>query len=299
MVQLFEATTLWTKRRPVILLVGGAIAMNLICSVILTKVISGNPAWAQGAGGPIPTFDAVSIREDRGPLPRQERWDLRPDGYHWRGVPLIALVMAAYPPSSGYTDMFTPDELVNVPDWMLHEVYDVDVKVAAADVAAWKQTAIQKAMLREMLADRLKLTAHYAHKPGPAYELHISKGGVKFKPADQAAIQKQDMQADASPNGSVMAKGKRQGDVVLYNAPVSELCQDLRHMAGRPIVDKTGLTGRYDMVLQLQPPGADASLHDSADTVFYVLEQLGLKLDSVKAPVENLAIDHVERPSEN
>ncbi len=74
----------------------------------------------------------------------------------------------------------------------------------------------------------------------------------------------------------------------------------LSYPAGRPVVDKTGLTGRYDMeVPRMQNVGADNTAPDGVPTIFAVVESFGLKLEAQKDPVEVLVVDHAERPSEN
>ena len=152
-----------------------------------------------------------------------------------------------------------------------------------------------------MLADRFKLTAHYDHKPGSAFELQLAKGGAKFKPTTAptfTAIQRANPRADLAANGAISSRGSN-NEVLMYNAPIAQLCRDLRHMAGRPILDETGLAGRYDMTFQLDPPGGWPQPHDLSDTPFFVVEQLGLKLVPVKAPVETLVIDHADPPTAN
>lgn len=261
------------------------------------------PILAQ-AGAPVkvPTFDAVSIRQYLGPIPHDFDWQLRPDGYHGHAIPMLTLILTAYRPSQG-TQSFSPDDVIGLPDWMNHSIWDVDVKVADADVAAWQQPDVRQAMLQAALADRLKLTAHRETRMLPAYELHIAKGGVRFKPAaasDAAAIVAR--HPGASPYGAAgdfMAPGANPNESLILNASIETLCKALRHMAGRQVVDKTGLTGRYDMLVQFEPPDGFSSPHDPLDSVLYEVQQLGLRLDPAKAPVEVLVIDHADRPSAN
>ena len=104
-------------------------------------------------------------------------------------------------------------------------------------------------------------------------------------------------------------RGRSEG----FAAPMEMLAQVLSNTMGRPVLDKTGLTGKYDFVLEWTPDvGADAREQGFGDgintpapapggpTIFTALqEQLGLRLDSQKGPVENIVIDRVEKPSEN
>lgn len=88
----------------------------------------------------------------------------------------------------------------------------------------------------------------------------------------------------------------------MYGATTGTLALILAGPAGRPVVDKTGLTGKYDMHLEMAQPGqaaADGSADPGASVFSAVQEQLGLKLEPEKDQVENLVIDHIERPSAN
>lgn len=90
-----------------------------------------------------------------------------------------------------------------------------------------------------------------------------------------------------------------------FGLTIGQLSASLLGPAGRPIQDKTGLTGKYDMTIQKPMPAAEApgaqqqGTPDLEPSAFSIAEQLGLKLDPSKGQVETLVIDHVERPSEN
>jgi uncharacterized protein (TIGR03435 family) len=87
-----------------------------------------------------------------------------------------------------------------------------------------------------------------------------------------------------------------------YGAPLSAVAAVLSNIAGRPVQDATGLTGRYDVALkrpQMSTPAQGMSASDSGPTIFSILGDLGLKLVPGKGAVETLVIDHIERPSEN
>ena len=89
-------------------------------------------------------------------------WELRTDGYHGHAIPLIAVIITAYPPSQGYTDMFTPDELTNAPGWTMQQFYDVDVRVAAADI---RMETTRRAAGHAPRHARRPLQAHRALRP--------------------------------------------------------------------------------------------------------------------------------------
>jgi len=73
----------------------------------------------------------------------------------------------------------------------------------------------------------------------------------------------------------------------------------LDYVAGRVVVDQTGLTGRYEFTLRFTPPGTQPAADGSPDFFTAIQEQLGLRLEPTRAPVDTFVIDHIERPSEN
>jgi uncharacterized protein (TIGR03435 family) len=187
---------------------------------------------------------------------------------------------------------------------MKSELYDIDARVDEADVAAWGDPAKQKemmhAMLQSLLAERCGLVVHRAMVEKPVYALVVGKGGPKFseaKTADSAAILKVDPKANAVPGGGGMFTLTGHGDVDFYAAPVATLAVVLSNKAGRVVVDKTGLTGRYDMKLEM--PQGEGGAEAGASIFTVVQEELGLRMEPAKVPVETLVIDRVERPAEN
>jgi uncharacterized protein (TIGR03435 family) len=176
-------------------------------------------------------------------------------------------------------------------------------------------------MLQALLADRLKLTVQRDAKDLPVYFLVIGKNGPKLQEA------KPDESASSTPNApSASGGGARTfsksagGGMQSFSAtgaPISNLVRMLSAMVGRPVLDRTGLTAKYDYKLefsmeQTQGPlfsGGDGSgkgsdsappPESSGPSLFTALqEELGLKLESGKGPVAIIIIEHVERPSEN
>ena len=266
-------------------------------------------------------FEVISIRRNLAPISPQNspRFGPTSDGYHAINFPLIGLFQLAYVPSNmGDSGFFRGPSIVGAPEWLNGgERYDVEAKVAEADIAAWRIPALQVKMLRAMmqaaLADRMKVAVHIESKDAPVYNLVVAKNGPKFKEAemtDASALKERHPDGMAIPGGTVMSRGS-DGELRFFGASMESLTQVLSSIAGRPVQDRTGLTGRYDFSVQigLPPPppqgqqlaGPSVGAVDStASSIFTtVQEQLGLKLESGKGQVETLVIDHVERPSEN
>jgi uncharacterized protein (TIGR03435 family) len=261
------------------------------------------------------TFDVVSIHEDKSTLTPQNPVQNAPtpDGYRLKGLPLIAVIQVAYIPTQGAFH-FGPNEITGVPAWLYSIRYDIDAKVSEADLPKWKNPTLQPAMLRTMLqamlADRFKLAVHRETNVVPIYELTIGMNGPKFKPVEATAlvdIRQKHPDAVTLNGGAIVATGPNPGQERLFGVTMPGLSTFLSNMAGRPIHDKTGLAGKYDITYELElPPTAQEGAGMAVSPDFFssqifsiVQDQLGLRLRAAKGLVESLVIDHVERPSEN
>jgi uncharacterized protein (TIGR03435 family) len=168
------------------------------------------------------------------------------------------------------------------PDWIDTERFDITAKIP--DGAARDQVPL---MLQSLLADRFKLTLHHETKELPMYALVVAKNGPKFKSIES--------DADISSNSS------RTHWHVEAKASMHRFAEFLGEEVGRPVADQTGLSGSYEMTLDWAADDAPANDATAGPSIFTALqEQLGLKLDSTKGPVEMLVIDRAERtPTDN
>jgi len=293
-----------------------------VAAVAVMMTVACGPAWAQSAPNKRLAFEVVSVK--RNTMPPGINYGATPDGFHAIGIPLIAIFQMAYAPSAE-AGFLRGDRISGAPDWLkgANGGYDVVAKVADADLAEWqtspqRQTAMLKEMLQAMLADRMKAVVHHESKEVPVYDLVVAKGGPKFKAAEtvDAAELKQKHAGGVMMPGSAGMIVPGPNGVQLYGVTMAMLGQSLLSgLAGRPVVDKTGLTGRYDILLgglgpqppppppsaaggapqMMAPPGPE----DTASIFSELPEKLGLRLEPAKDVVETLVIDHVERPTEN
>ena len=186
-----------------------------------------------------------------------------------------------------------------LPGWADSARYDVSAKVTDPDLKAMRRTSREQRqeMLAAILADRFHLQTHFEQKTLPVYELVIAKGGPKLK---ESAAQPSDANPNAPGNTNV-----RNTDMTATGVRLSELAGNLSFPLDRTVIDKTGLTGRYDFRLQwtddnVANAAADAGATNAPPNIFTAIqEQLGLKLQPAKGPVKTLVIDHVEQPTEN
>jgi uncharacterized protein (TIGR03435 family) len=168
------------------------------------------------------------------------------------------------------------------PDWT-GSISRFDVEAKAGSSASHDDVL---RMLQSLLAERFKLQFHRTMKEDSAYALVIVKGGPKFKAV-----------ADNSTGQHSVEAG--QGKIIAKNGEMSRFVWFLMQVLDRPVIDKTDLNGFYDFVF-VQPMTILPSPDSSQPTLFDELQdQLGLRLEPIKAPVEFLIIDHAEKPSEN
>ena len=257
-------------------------------------------------------FDVVSIRQnlaspDRG-LPQ---FGPTQDGYHAANSPMVLFIITAYLPTTGAA-AFMPDQISGMPDWATRDSFAIDARVAEEDLQQWQKHDEQPAMLRSMmqalLEERCKMVVHREVKEVPVYSLVVGKNGPKFKPTNPD----EKHEGMKLPFGGTLVPGPN--SMTLYAAPMSSLAALMSSMgrfgASRPIQDKTGLTGLYDIVLsqsQIQVAGDRPSSQDASaasdpggnNVAAAMADALGLKLESTKAPVETLVIDHIEPPTAN
>lgn len=211
------------------------------------------------------------------------------------GVTVKVLIQQAY----GVRDF----QIVGGPSWIGSDRYDITAKPEGAT----DQDHV-KLMMQALLKDRFKLQFHRETKELPTYALAVAKGGAKFLATKHAPME--DDGAD-KPKGTRMRMMGR-GKIDIQSAPVVALANYLGQVLGRSVIDKTELKGNYDFTLEFTPEpggpgmikeggGGNTPVEDSqAVSVFTALQdQLGLKLEASKGPVDILMIEGVEKPSEN
>jgi bla regulator protein BlaR1 len=247
-------------------------------------------------------FEVVSIRQHKGDDVAQSHGPTA-NGYHMTNMPLVVPIVTAYVPQTGNSALYMKNQVKGIPDWM-RDQYDIEAKVSEAALAEWHKPAAQnamlQAMLQTMLADRLKLVVHRDIKEVPVYSLVVGKNGPKFKEANAAETH----QGVTLPDGGGTLVPEDGGHTLhFYAVSMTSLAPVMSNWAGRPVQDKTGLTGKYDLQMPnpaMPPASADGSAAaDPQGSVVTSMEDLGLKLVPGKGQVETLVVDHVERPSEN
>jgi len=188
-----------------------------------------------------------------------------------------------------------PRQITKAPEWLEIEKYDLTAKPAKKGQSSLKQMRV---MVRKLLADRFQLAFHIEKRDLPVYAITVAKTGAKLA------------RNESNPNGNPGYGGGPTGMRVMNSTVTEFIGFVLNDALEKPVVDQTGLgVARYDFVLKWTPDAAQsrpaktppsAANPDAAPDIFAAMQQqLGLKLESTKAPVEVMVIDHVQRPSEN
>jgi bla regulator protein blaR1 len=287
------------------------------------------PAQSQNAGTIKFEFDVASIKPNKSDTALGTMGSARTialnGGFIATNVTLMDLIRVSY----GIEGVFGTDDgrVVGAPSWTTSERYDVDAKIDRPVIdALWKlkleqRTLQSQQMLQALLADRFKMTVHRDSKDLPVYVLSVAKSGAKFREANPADTYLKGFKLPSGmPSGSGSSGREANGRLVFQGTAISELVALLPQM-DRPIVDKTGLTGKYDFTFlpppfqrqsqvpagaQAVPGGVSNGQPSSSSPDFNIAplsealqNQIGLKLEATKSPLGIIVIDHVEKPSGN
>jgi uncharacterized protein (TIGR03435 family) len=276
-------------------------------------VAQGGAALSASAAAAAHVFDVATIKPYQ-PDPKQDpRMGVRsgvgdtPDGIDARAATVVMLVNYAY-------GMRLPDQVDGGPDWAKKERFDVVAKMSAEDAAAMptlsaaEGKALRQQMVRALLADRFGLKTHSEMRPTPVYELVVAKGGAKLQ---DTATDTAPMKLDKSGKPISLVHETGPNTSVLQNYSMKDFADYLliaMHSLGRPVVDKTGLTGNYNFTLDWSiysasarpsAPGVASDPRDDGDFLREALKKVGLGLQPANDGIEYIVIDQVERPTAN
>jgi uncharacterized protein (TIGR03435 family) len=265
---------------------------NLLLLAVATTVI----APLAHTQDPPKQFEVASIKP-ADPNGRGMRVQMAPGGrLNANGVTVKFLIQQAY----GIKDF----QITGGPNWIGSDRYDISTKAEGEGQITPEQL---RQMMQSLLADRFQLTFHRETKEMPVYALVVGKNGPKMHQTERAP------DGDREGRGGAQIRVSR-GQITAQGMSMAMLSNQLSNRLGRNVLDKTGLTGNYDFTLEFTPEGmqgmgmgpreggADAPppVDSPGPSIFTaVQEQLGLKLESQKGPVEILILDRIEKPSEN
>jgi uncharacterized protein (TIGR03435 family) len=266
------------------------------------------PAAPAAAPVALPAWD-VSTVKPASPDARGSMFNITPDGIKITNVPLWTIVREAF----GLEN----DRLFGGPGWSKTSSFDIEAKVASEDAPKLKALTMEqrRQMMVALLEERFGLKYHHETRDLSMYELVVARGGIKMQ-ASKPDPEGPDPGPGPAPSpGRHMLMMRGRGHIESTATGMAGLARLLSGQLGRTVVDKTGLTGDYEYKLDWTPddaaplmsrssnpsPGDSTSSPDTAGpSLFTALEeQLGLKLESTKGPVEVVVIDQLDQPTAN
>lgn len=270
-----------------LLLLSLAISLTALCACSHAQAPQDTPATqpasqADSAAAKLPTYDVVSIKPNK---TGDGNYGIRTgdDSLTATNVSLKFLASMTYD--------IKPELISGISGPIDSARFDVIAKIVDSDPAAMKKLSDKQrlAMVLPVLMERFQLKAHTEIKTLPVYELVVIQDGPKFKQSSN----------DTQENG-LWNVNNNQGTITAHDYSMTSLASLLTDVAHRTVIDKTGLTGKYDLTLKWSQDVGSDSTTDTGPSIFTALqEQLGLKLKPAKGPVKTLVVDHVAMPSEN
>ncbi|WP_263417518.1 TIGR03435 family protein [Terriglobus albidus] len=236
-----------------------------------------------------PAFDIASVKQNKGIGDgRSHIWSSSDNGnFKTQNVSMKSLLEFAYglPQAQMQGSLDKVSGVTFDVEAKLDE--ESEVRFEAADREARRE--LKSRMLQSLLIDRFHLACHRENREMTSYAIVTDKGSPKLKPTQ----------------GSGLRFDTGYGRIRAQGATVEQLARLIAQRLNEPVVDASGITGRYDMEINFTPPEGPMKLNgqaipDPPPSIFTAMqEQLGLKLEKRKGPVEVLIVDHVEMPTEN
>jgi len=264
------------------------------------------------------SFDVASVRPNRAPIvdPDDSSISIEPGGtFKTVNYPLRLLILFAYQ---------IQNFQLEAPEWTLASRFDIVARSGAAVSPAAANVNATRTMLQGLLADRFQLAAHREMQERPIYELVQVRGDGQPGPrlrrsTGDCAARRVTLQngtpgnLPGPPGPGGCGVSTRLGRIAFGGSPASAIANVLSPLVQRVVVNRTGLTGEWEFELTFTPdpsslqippglplPPAAANAEPNAPSLFTALEeQLGLKLQPARGPVEMLVVDRVQQPTAN
>jgi uncharacterized protein (TIGR03435 family) len=302
-----------------------ALAAPLVVGISNAPAIRAQSAQTRpGRGLRPPAFEVASIKLNPDCVIGDGRSSQSPVSFNLPCLPLRGLLRMAYSAQVGAVFPSRRLEVLGGPDWLDTDRYIISAKAAGAASPA----EMVGPMLQALLEERFKVKVHKESRDAPVYELTVAKNSPKLQPTKDGSCTPMDLNnlPRNVKRGDAMPKycgggGERSNGVSLisdwYGVSMAELAgRMVSSHVDRPVIDKTGLTGRFDVHLEFTPDNAISgagtvrlngvdrpdlpgpSTDPTGPSIFTALqEQLGLKLSPARGSLEVIVIDHAERPS--
>ncbi len=293
-----------------------AIGLAVVAAPILIGVLNAPAIRAQSAPAATPKFEVVSIKPCE--LPHGHISDMAPGGNSTPGnlrtecFPLLdptghGLIRGAYA-----SDPFTP--ITGGPSW----IHSVAYKINARAEGSPSVRTMNGPMMRGLLEEYFHLKIHQQTAEGPVFFLRVARGGPKLHSFVAGSCTPPDISRSTPlPPGESYCKNIMSGSsspafIEAQGTTLDDFSRMLFAVSGRPVFNKTGIAGRFDIRIEFsregtvfsplrptEPADGLSPTADPTDSVFTAVQALGLKLEPAKGPVETFVIDHIEKPAGN
>jgi uncharacterized protein (TIGR03435 family) len=247
-----------------------------LLKLLLLLLVTPQLAHAQTSA---PAFEVATIKP-AAPSPDGHTHIYYPpdDRFSAINITLVSLMQWAY--------AMPERQILDGPSWLSSTRFDIEAKSDGGDLASRPTSEqihdLKRRMVQSLLAGRFQLKVHHETRILPAYDLVAARGGSK-------------LQLARSDNGISIGRNYLHAE----GQTMAGIAKELSQITGRVVVDKTGLTGRYDLKLQWTPDDAPTTDNSAPSLFTAIQEQLGLKLEPSKEAVPVLIIDHIESPTPN
>lgn len=258
---------------------------------------------------PQPVFDVASVKENTSVSDSGGIAPETPGRVRITNTPLRFILLHAF--------RLMDHQLIGAPEWTETARFDINATFQRDDAARNEDDT--RAMLRTLLVDRFGLKTHRETREMPIYSLVMARRDAALGPwlvrssVDCDRIAEKRPQMGAGSTSPVAPGGKRPVCMIVTNRrgrfitagarTMQDLLGPLQAMTGRPVIDRTGLSGTFDFDLQwtsgpvAPAPGTPASPDDGPSIFVALQEQLGLKLEPARAPFDVVVVDAVQRPT--
>jgi bla regulator protein BlaR1 len=285
--------------------------LAVVSAPVVVGVLTAPIIQAQTAPANTPVFEVASIKPCKEPR-NAPAPNSSPGRLATECASLLNLIGNAYTAfADGYLNLNSePAPIEGGPSWLQSASYDINAKAEGNPGVPM----MLGPMMQKLLEDRFRLKIHRQTREGPVYYLTVARGGPKLKPFTEGSCKPWSV-----PPPPLQPGEKHCGNIVSAVSPsvqalgatLDEFSKTLHLVVERPVIDKTEITGRFDIRVKFAregtslagirlngpPPASDPA---GPPSIFVALEEeLGLKLESGRGPVATIVIDHIEKPSEN
>jgi uncharacterized protein (TIGR03435 family) len=251
---------------------------------VMLAFVGGAVVWpVHVAGQTAPAFEVASVKVNTDRSSSSSTRQRANGSFEMINVDLQAMI--------GYAYDVRPHQIDGAPDWAGAVRVDVLAKAPAGDDGGQ-----MRAMMRALLAERFRLVAHVERREQPVYSLVVAQAG---RLGSQLKASSADCSTGQGRSCGVNMTSDNRGTTMQGRAvSLADLAAALAGVVERAVVDRTGVAGAFDLDLRFTKDGVAGGVAGDAPSVFSaVQEQLGLKLEPARGPVDVLVIDSVERPT--